>query len=311
MIRHFNKYCLAMNGTMPVSYIVGQDLNWDAPWIDVTVWVELPFWLMVNNATFTTEVEGHKFSIATKDNYFELYWHSITDSRCTSIYIGPQRKREALSDGIQSILKSNPGVPFMWRKCKTVLKIKSRCNEDVWNAANVGSGSKNNTAGLYLSEFCNAHIPVVNRLVQVYRPVEAQVRRVVEATEGSEQAEKFLKRTRNKFNERVVKYEEITKSKMSEQARKHLFATRKLRNQIVHDGYRINPSERGLAHRYVDTGRWLFNWLENDSKRMKVRESRIGFRSLGLDRSYGVFPSHISSEGMVVLPTPSLQRISR
>src|ERR1035438_5182234 len=106
----------------------------------------------------------------------------------------------------------------MWRKCKTVLKIKSRCNEDVWNAANVGSGSKNNTAGLYLSEFCNAHIPVVNRLVQVYRPVEAQVRRVVEATEGSEQAEKFLKRTRNKFNERVVKYEEITKSKMSEQA---------------------------------------------------------------------------------------------
>jgi hypothetical protein len=35
----------------PDSYYVGQELNWEAPWVDVSLRVELPFWLMMANAT--------------------------------------------------------------------------------------------------------------------------------------------------------------------------------------------------------------------------------------------------------------------
>ncbi len=34
---------------IPSSYFVGQEINWDAPWIEVYLWVELPFWLMTGN----------------------------------------------------------------------------------------------------------------------------------------------------------------------------------------------------------------------------------------------------------------------
>jgi hypothetical protein len=402
--------------SIPESYCVGQELDWNAPWIDVSLWVELPFWLMLDNATFVIEIDGHKFSITTYDNLFELYGQYVTDSKATAGYLGPYKKFEELNPEIQQARKNNPNMPFIWRKCKTVLKIKSRCNKDIWNAAIENKGPRSNSAKLYFSELCKTHIQVVNRLIQAYRLatydylafevagwdvphwkivsgtksisslllpyrgwdvkpsiskfgnpsatpvtyqliqakdfceqietpaapgeldlldalnfvergnysdavrrittaievlVEALVGKAVEATEGKETAEKFLERTKNKFNERVAKYEEITGRKLSDPSRKHLYTTRKLRNRIVHDGYRISPSERGMAHRSVDTGRWLFNWFENDAKRQNVREGRIAFRTFGLDRTFGIFPAHITPEGVVVLPIPQLKRFAR
>jgi hypothetical protein len=141
--------------------------------------------------------------------------------------------------------------------------------------------------------------------------VEALGGKAIETSEGKVSAEKFLKRTKNKFNERVAKYEEITGRKLSDQSHQQLYTTRKLRNRIVHDGYRISPGERGLAHRSIDTGRWLFNWLENDDKRRKIREGRIAYRSLGFDKTYGIFPAHITPEGVVVSPPPPLQKIGQ
>ena len=41
----------------PKSFVFGQDLKWKAPWVDVNLWVELPFWLMVNNTTVPVAVE--------------------------------------------------------------------------------------------------------------------------------------------------------------------------------------------------------------------------------------------------------------
>jgi hypothetical protein len=47
----------------PESSSVGDDLNWDAPWIEVTLRVELPFWLMVDDAAIPIEVGGHTFLV--------------------------------------------------------------------------------------------------------------------------------------------------------------------------------------------------------------------------------------------------------
>jgi len=165
-------------GDIPSSYFVGQEINWEAPWIDVCLWVELPFWLMVGNTVASIEMEGHDFEIAIHENYFELHVGVLSDSKQNVVYQGPFKKKDDLSDVVRNLLKARPDLPLMWRKCKTVLKIKSRCNEDVWNTtqerddvkkASVSYVAAMNGVRFYLAELCRAHIPVVNRLLQGYR----------------------------------------------------------------------------------------------------------------------------------------------
>ena len=57
---------------VPVNISIGDDLNWNAPWINVDLRVELPFWLMVDDSTIPVEVAGHTFSVTIKDRYYEL-----------------------------------------------------------------------------------------------------------------------------------------------------------------------------------------------------------------------------------------------
>src|SRR5207248_5458546 len=99
-------------------------------------------------------------------------------------------------------------------------------------------------------------------------------------------------------------YENLSGREIPRWVFKTLKETRDLRHQIVHGGRRISPSERGVAQRAVDTGRWIFNWFENDLIRRDVREQHIGLRSLGRDLSAGLFPSRIAPEGVIVGPIP-------
>ena len=83
--------------SIPEHYTIGDNLKWDAPWINVRLWTELPFWLMVDNTTVLVECEGHEFPVAIHDNYFELFFGMATDSRATALYRGPFKEREELS----------------------------------------------------------------------------------------------------------------------------------------------------------------------------------------------------------------------
>jgi hypothetical protein len=153
----------------PDSFAIGDDLDWDAPWIDVSLWVELPFWLMTDNTTVAIEVEGHEFPVALHENYFELHGIEITDSRCSVGYRGPLKKFDDLSEEIQKIKRERPDLPLMWRKCKTTPKIGTRCNEQIWNAAFERAKLRQSTLNFYIAELCRAHVPVVNKLIQGYR----------------------------------------------------------------------------------------------------------------------------------------------
>lgn len=420
---------LPQEAAIPSSYFIGQEINWDAPWVEVCLWVELPFWLMVGNTTVSVAVEGHDFEIAIHDDYFELHVGALSDSKQNVVYQGPWKKNDDLTIEIRNLMETRPDVPVMWRKSKTVLKIKSRCNEDVWNTTQeygVGGKAISHRAALnavryYLAELCRAHIPVVNTLAQGYRlatydyfPYEVSpwdvpfwlverdakcirswlvpykkwdfkpkgfatpfedlaktvlfgekldpptlsykligegdlqdaisivagpgefelldslnlmergdysgaVRRIttalevivgsavgkaVEVAEGKRSAIKFLKDTESNFRRRVEKYEALSGRTLSSALRTDMFATRKLRHRIVHLGYRIGPGERGRAQRAVDTGRWTYNWFENDKKRSDVREKRIALRGLGRDIIAGIFPAKITPEGVVVSMFP-------
>jgi hypothetical protein len=124
----------------------------------------------------------------------------------------------------------------------------------------------------------------------------------VEAANGKQAAEKFLKNTRMRFDERLKMYQKLTGRKLSGSSLNMLKETRDLRHQIVHGGYRIGPSERGRAQKAVDTSRWTFNWFENDNSRRDIREKRIGYRSLGRDLAAGIFHPKITPDGVVLSP---------
>src|SRR5689334_19661243 len=87
--------------TPPPSYSIGQDLDWNAPWIGVDLRVELPFWLIVDDVNIKVEVGGHEFpvpSLARRLNY--MAHKSVTPRRLSQ---GPLRRREHLSNQVQRL----------------------------------------------------------------------------------------------------------------------------------------------------------------------------------------------------------------
>jgi hypothetical protein len=113
-----------------------------------------------------------------------------------------------------------------------------------------------------------------------------------------EDPEKRLKKTENDFPGRLRQYQKLCHRRLSDQLEKELDMTRTLRHSIVHSGKRISHGERGQAQRSVDTGRWIFNWLENQPARRDVREKKIGMRSLG--RHFSLYYAEFTPTGVTV-----------
>jgi hypothetical protein len=368
-----------------LTYWVGQELDWDAPKIPVKLCVELPFWIMVPNCLQKVEVNDYSFDVWIIDDFIERYLNVITDSGLTCAYFGPPSGQ-----------KNDPKL--MTRHCKTVLVVRSECNKDVL-AAKKERNARERSANRFLIDFCMAHLPIINKLIQHYRlatydyfayevspwdvpiwyvasdtgsgavrpldyvkwdekPVvisgsstkryelvdenqlqaaiamqpsagefelldalnfmergdySGAVRRITTAIEAqtefvlrqelqkiysAPEVEDRLNRSRNNFPRRLRHYENLSRRNLSGSLRTELNTTRDLRHKIVHNGLRITFAQRGEAQKAVDTGRWIFNWLENKPDRSAIREQLIAKRSLG--RNFSVFDAEITSAGVIV-----------
>jgi hypothetical protein len=51
----------------------GDDINWEAPWLEASLLVELPFWPMADNGKVLVETSGHLFEVTVRDDFFEWY----------------------------------------------------------------------------------------------------------------------------------------------------------------------------------------------------------------------------------------------
>ena len=89
----------------PENYSIDDEINWDAPWVDVCLRVELPFWLMVDNITLPIEVCGHIFPVRVHGESFELHGRFVTDSKESVAYQGRFKQKEELSNEIQNVLR--------------------------------------------------------------------------------------------------------------------------------------------------------------------------------------------------------------
>jgi len=115
-----------------------------------------------------------------------------------------------------------------------------------------------------------------------------------------------LQASRNDFPGRLRQYQKLSRRSISKENSQDLETTRTMRHSIVHEGTRISYAQRGRAQRSVDTGRWIFNWLENQPERAERREKNLSLRSLG--RHYSIYEAEITSDGVVVYK-PSLLEV--
>jgi len=115
---------------------------------------------------------------------------------------------------------------------------------------------------------------------------------------SADDVEERLAKSANDFPGRVRQYQKLSGRRLPDALASQLEQTRGLRHEIVHRARRITFSDRGTAQMAVDTGRWTFNWFENDPARQEVREKRIGLRSLG--RHFSVFRASLSPDGVIV-----------
>ena len=100
-----------------------------------------------------------------------------------------------------------------------------------------------------------------------------------------------------RFFDRIEKYGAVTGRTFPEALRKQFNQTRKLRHAIVHDGYRISVSGRGAAQQLVHTGRWTFNWFEEDQSRAQLRGNTIRVTRSGTRYGCGHFPARVRRHG--------------
>lgn len=375
---------------------MGQELDWAAEDVPVVLFVELPFWLMVPDCSLAVVVNDHEYTVEVRSWLYALYVREVTSSQLTCVYIGPENG--SLDPELRKQIDGE-GIPTLRRKCKTVLRIHSKCNSDVLRAAEYGS-SRSRVAQWYLRALCEAHIVVVNNLIRSYRqttydyfpheispwdipvwfveqernftrvgllpyadwdykphvgPSEGQpdvykltepaalqsaisaeasaaelelldainlmergdyssaVRRITTAIEAvletalrgelqqrhsESEVVKRLRASRNDFPGRLRQYEKLSGRTLPETLSRELEATRRIRHTIVHEGNRISYAERGRAQRSVDTGRWTFNWLENQPEQAERRETRLALRSLG--RHFTLYNAEITPDGAVV-----------
>ncbi len=364
--------------------------------------VELPFWIMTPNCELMIDVCGHRYAVSVVDDYVELLEDVADDSLRSCIYFGPMRVPGNVFAALES--RKCAATP---RKCKTVVLITTRCNSDAL-IANSDPERRGRDAEWYFRSLCDAHIEIVNKLVQQYRlatydlfayelapwdvpvwfalhddqqlfriclleyanfdckphsipfedidkpdahgepfehvsfaslqdalaerqPSDGEfelldalnfmirggysdaVRRITTAIEAilesalrrelikrypSPEVEQKLLASRSDFPGRLRQYEKLSGRRVADHSRASLDRIRELRHEIVHCGRRLSFSEGPLAERCVDTGRWIYNWIEDDATRRKTRETKNAFRSLG--KHFHIIDSSLTADGAVV-----------
>jgi hypothetical protein len=157
-------------GEEPDPATFGDDLAWGAPSAPVSLVVELPFWLMVENGRVGVEVAEHRFAVELRDDYYEWFVREMTESRHRRFLVGPLKDFSEFPVNIQASLRESL-VPFFRRKCRTALAIDSTCNEAIFDQALAqrAAGQFNGSGTYYMRAFCEGHLAVVNRLIATYR----------------------------------------------------------------------------------------------------------------------------------------------
>jgi hypothetical protein len=114
-----------------------------------------------------------------------------------------------------------------------------------------------------------------------------------------------LDASKSDFPGRLRQWQKLSGVKLPDGTLRSFESTRQLRHQIVHRGQRLTFAERHTAQRCVDTGRWLFNYLERNDARRDLREKHNAVRAIARPTLALRFPVVETANGLVVQPIRS------
>lgn len=158
-------------GPVPEAFAFGDGIDWSSPRSEVLLYVELPFWLMVDPGPVSVSWSDTEFSIEICSPWMEAFIEEVTDSRSSCYHHGPLREDWTPPPAIAAELESD-GVAWMTRPCKTVLRLKAMAHDDAFRVPRLTERPRvAREHEAYWSSLCEAHIPVVNELIQRYRLV--------------------------------------------------------------------------------------------------------------------------------------------
>lgn len=130
--------------------------------------------------------------------------------------------------------------------------------------------------------------------------VEHVLRNELSKRFDSTTVEQKLAASQNDYPGRYRQWKKLSGATIPENLENDFEQTRILRHEIVHRGRRIVYEERGIAQRCVDTGRWLFNHIEQDPARRDLRENNNVVRAIARPTLAFRFPVDETPEGFLV-----------
>jgi hypothetical protein len=141
----------------------------------------------------------------------------------------------------------------------------------------------------------------VRRTVTAIEAVlEWAMRRALRQNYPDEEVEGRLAKTSNNFPERLRQWRQLANTDISQVLFDQLANTRALRHDIVHRGRRLDHGDRGIAQQAVDTGRWLYNKIENRQDRVAVRGEGNVLKSVGRVALAHRFPALIGDSSITL-----------
>jgi hypothetical protein len=159
-------------GPIPAAFTFGDGIEWSSQLEPTRLYVELPFWLMMPAGDVDVEWSGTTFKLTIMSPWMEVFVHEVTDSRASCMHQGPLDTNWAPSAAIAAELKEMGGS-LMARPCKTVVRLNVRAHADAFRKVDEDTEPPRVRAEqrAYWASLCEAHIPVLNELIQRYRLV--------------------------------------------------------------------------------------------------------------------------------------------
>ncbi len=158
-------------GPVPEQFVFGDGIDWSSPLADTILYVELPFWLMLPAGPVEVEWSGVPFTVHVCPKWMEVFVDEITDSRVTLIRQSPWQPDYEPPPDVAAAIEGKD-VTFMRRPCKTVLRLAAKAHSGAFR--HLGEEHPPRAHGeqaAYWASLCEAHIPVINELIQRYRLV--------------------------------------------------------------------------------------------------------------------------------------------
>jgi hypothetical protein len=156
-------------GPAPETFTFGDGIDWSSPLEPIPLYVELPFWLMMPPGDLDVEWAGASFRVNVMRPWMEVFAVEVLDSRRTCLHQGPWGRWKP-PPGIAADLKEE-GVPLISHPCKTVIRLNTRAHVGAFRKVDPETEPPrvNAEQRAYWASLCEAHIPVLNELIQRYR----------------------------------------------------------------------------------------------------------------------------------------------